>query len=78
MEHLKRIRALYYGNVSLIDKGVGRILDALDELSLDQNTLIFFTSDHGDLLGDHGAFQKSKPYEASVRVPFLMRLPGKV
>ena len=76
VEHLRRIRALYYGNVSLIDKGVGRILDALDDLGLAENTLVAFTSDHGDLLGDHGAFQKSKPYEASVRVPFLLRLLG--
>lgn len=78
MEHLKRIRALYYGNVSLIDKGVGRILDTLDDLGLADNTLVLFTSDHGELMGDHGAFQKQKPYEASARVPFLVRLPGRV
>ena len=78
LEHLKRIRALYYGNISLIDKGVGRILQALDELGLAENTLVIFASDHGELMGDHGAFQKSKPYEASMRVPFLMRLPKQV
>ncbi|MCZ6635483.1 MAG: sulfatase-like hydrolase/transferase [bacterium] len=78
MDHLKRIRALYYGNISLIDKGVGRILRALDALDLADNTLVFFASDHGELMGDHGAFQKSKPYEASMRVPLLMRLPGRV
>ncbi len=78
MDHLKRIRALYYGNISLIDKGVGRILHALDALGLADNTLVLFASDHGELMGDHGAFQKSKPYEASMRVPFLMRHPGRV
>ena len=78
IDHLKRIRSLYYGNISLIDKGVGRILDTLDELGMAENTLVIFTSDHGELLGDHGAFQKSKPYEASMRIPFLMRLPGQV
>ena len=78
MEHLKRIRALYYGNISLIDKGVGRILRALDALGLAENTLVVFASDHGEMMGDHGLFQKSKPYEASMRVPFLMRAPGRV
>jgi len=77
-EHLKRIKGLYYGNVSLIDKGVGRILDTLDELGLADNTLVFFTTDHGELMGDHGAFQKSKPYEASARIPFLVRYPNRV
>jgi arylsulfatase len=77
-EHLRRIRALYYGNVSLVDKGIGRILRALDALGMAENTLIVFTSDHGDLLGDHGLIQKSKPYEASIRVPFLLRFPGRL
>lgn len=78
MDHLKRIKALYYGNVSLIDKGVGRILQALDDLGLAGDTLVLFASDHGELMGDHGAFQKSKPYEASARIPFLARLPGRM
>ncbi|HEX2184995.1 MAG TPA: sulfatase-like hydrolase/transferase, partial [Chloroflexota bacterium] len=78
MDHLRRIRALYYGNVSLIDKGIGRILDALDELWMAEDTLVVFTSDHGEMLGDHGLMQKSKPYEASARVPFLVRFPGRV
>ena len=78
IDHLKRIKALYYGNVSLIDKGVGRILQALDDLGLAGDTLVLFTTDHGELMGDHGAFQKSKPYEASARIPFLARLPGRM
>lgn len=78
VDHLKRIKSLYYGNISLIDKGVGRILDTLDELGMAENTLVIFTSDHGELMGDHGAFQKSKPYEASTRIPFLMRMPDRV
>ena len=77
-DHLKRIKALYYGNISLIDKGVGRILKALDDLGLADNTLVLFTSDHGELMGDHGAFQKGKPYEASMRIPYLARLPGRI
>ncbi len=78
MEHLKRIKALYYGNVSLVDKGVGRILRALDALGMAEDTLVVFSSDHGEMMGDHGLMQKSKPYDASLRVPFLVRLPGRV
>ena len=78
LDHLKRIKSLYYGNVSLIDKGIGRILRALDALGMAENTLVVFASDHGEMMGDHGTFQKSKAYDASARIPFLMRLPGRV
>ena len=77
-DHLRRIKALYYGNVSLIDKGIGRILEALDTLGLAENTLVVFSSDHGEMMGDHGLMQKSKPYDASARIPFLLRFPGRV
>ena len=77
-EMLQRIKALYYANVSLIDKGVGRILDTLDKLALSENTLVIFTSDHGEHLGDYGGWGKSTPYDASARIPFLMRMPGVV
>ena len=53
-ERLQRVKVLYGGSISLIDKGVGRILRALDELGLTENTLVVFTSDHGEMLGDHG------------------------
>ena len=75
-ERLQRVKALYGGSISLIDKGVGRILRALDELGLTDNTLVVFTSDHGEMLGDQGQWQKSSPNEASARVPLLVRLPG--
>ena len=78
IDHLKRIKALYYGNVSLIDKGIGRILRALDALGMSKNTLIVFSADHGEMMGDHGLMQKSKPYDASLRVPFLARFPGRI
>ncbi len=75
---IRRIRALYHAQISLIDHGVDRILDALEALDLVDNTLVIFTSDHGEMLGDHGLWQKSQPYDPSARVPFLMRLPGRV
>ncbi len=73
---LRAIKARYYAQVSLIDKGVGRILAELERLGLVDNTLVIFASDHGEMLGDHGLWQKSSPYEASVRIPFLLRWPA--
>lgn len=78
IDHLKRIKALYWGNISLVDKGVGRILKALDQLGLAENTLVIFASDHGEMMGDHGTVGKGRPYEASMRIPFLARLPGRL
>ena len=77
-DHLRRIKGLYYGNVSLIDKGIGRILETLDTLGLAEDTIVVFSSDHGEMMGDHGLMQKSKPYDAAARVPFLLRFPGRV
>lgn len=77
-EMLRRVKALYSGSISLIDKGVGRILDTLDELGLAEDTMVVFCSDHGEMMGDHGLWQKGIPYEASVRIPMLVRYPGRV
>lgn len=75
---LRRVKALYAGSISLIDKGVGRILEALDEHGLAENTMVVFVSDHGEMMGDHGLWQKGIPYEGSVRVPMLVRMPGRI
>ncbi len=74
-EMLRRVKALYAGSISLIDKGVGRILEPLDDIGLAENTIV---SDHGEMMGDHGLWQKGIPYEGSVRVPMLVRLPGRI
>lgn len=74
---LRRLRALYYGQISHIDDGVGRILGELEKQGLAENTVVLFASDHGEMLGDHGLAHKSVPYEGSVRVPYLMRWPGR-
>jgi arylsulfatase len=76
-DRMRRIRALYYGLVSQVDEGVGRVMDELRSLGIDDNTVIIFTSDHGDMLGDHGLSQKNVPYEHSVRVPLIMHWPGR-
>lgn len=72
----KRMIADYYGLVAEVDAWIGRILDRLDELELSENTLVVFTSDHGEMLCDHGMHSKGVFYEGSVHIPMLMRLPG--
>lgn len=70
-------RAYYYSMVRLIDQQMGRILDALERSGLAENTLVIFTTDHGELLGDHGLWMKGPfHYEQLVRIPMLMRWPG--
>ncbi len=70
--------AEYYAMVTAIDDQVGRILRALDELGLAEDTILLFSSDHGDMLGSQGQRLKRKPWEESVRVPGLLRYPRKI
>jgi len=74
----RRLRELYYGAISHVDHNVGQILDTLDECGLAGNTLVIFASDHGDMLGDLGGWNKSMPNDPACRVPLLMRMPGRV
>ena len=71
----RRQRANYYGNVKIVDDAVGRIMDVLDATGQADNTLFVLTSDHGEMLGDHGFWEKRAFYEESSRVPLLMRVP---
>jgi arylsulfatase A-like enzyme len=65
-----------YGMVTMIDDGVGRIVEALQQRSLVDDTIIIFTSDHGELLGDHGLMHKGPPpYQQLRQVPFIMKGP---
>jgi len=68
----------YYDLCEQLDVELGRLLDALDEQGLAESTLVVFTSDHGDMLGSHGVFYKEHPYEESVRVPLVLRQPGRI
>jgi arylsulfatase A-like enzyme len=74
-EELKRHREAYMAAVTLIDRHLGRILDALEDADRLENTLILFTSDHGEMLGDRGLFQKHVPYDGSARVPMIAAGP---
>jgi len=76
--YVRRMRELYYAAISYVDHQIGRILEALEQARLLGNTLIIFTSDHGDLLGDYGLYQKWHPYDSCARIPLIMRYPAKV
>lgn len=71
----RRLRAQYYGNVTLVDRQVGKIMSALEKSGLSDRTIVVFTSDHGDMIGDHGLLEKRTLYEESVRIPLLFRIP---
>lgn len=74
---LLEAKAAYYAMVSFVDDEVGRILDVLDEQGLAGDTIVVFTSDHGELLGDHQLMLKGPMmFDCSVRVPLLVRWPG--
>ncbi len=76
-EQLREIIANTYGQVALIDHSVGRLLIALDEAGLAENTIVIYISDHGDWLGDHGLVLKGPMhYEGLLRVPMVFRGPG--
>ena len=71
--------AAYYAMVELIDDNVGRMLDALERSGQADDTLVIFTSDHGEMLGDHGLVLKGcRFYEGLVHVPLIMRWPGRI
>lgn len=75
-QKVRRLRELYYGAVSHVDHNVGKILQALEETHQAENTLVIFTSDHGEMLGDLGSWSKSQPTDASCRIPMICRYPG--
>ena len=76
-EQLAHMTANYYGMISLIDHSVGRILEALAAQGLADNTLVIYTTDHGDLLGNHGLYLKGPtPYEDLLRIGMIARGPG--
>lgn len=71
-EEKRRLYAGYYGNIAFIDAQVGRLV----QRAMRENAYILFTSDHGEMLGDHYLMQKNRPYEGAVHIPFVMMGPG--
>ena len=70
------MRANYAGNVSLIDDQIGEVLAVIEARGEMDNTLIAFTSDHGEMNGDHGLIYKMNFYDGALRVPLVIRSPG--
>ena len=70
--------AAYYAAITAVDDQVGRLMKTLRESGLDENTIVLFTSDHGDMLGSHGMRRKRKPHDESARVPGIIRWPARI
>ncbi len=74
-DEIRHCLAAYCANVTYLDDQVGRLLGTLDRLGLTEDTLVVYTTDHGEMAFDHGMVQKQNFFEESVRVPLLCRLP---
>lgn len=77
-DHYRKNIKDYYACISGVDEQFGRILQALKDAGLEENTIVVFTSDHGDCLGIHEEVTKNNPYEESMRVPLLIRYPSQL
>ena len=74
-EDTQRARRAYYANISYVDAQMGRVLRSLAQTGLDRNTVVVFTADHGEMLGERGLWYKYTLLEPSLRVPLVMRIP---
>ena len=72
------IIAAYYTSVRFLDRNIGVVLDKLAELGLERDTFLVYTADHGYFLGQHGRFEKHYGYDPALRVPLMMRWPGRI
>jgi arylsulfatase A-like enzyme len=68
--------AAHLGLVKLADTLIGRLFEALRETGQEENTVVLFTVDHGDLMGQHAMFQKMEMYEPAIRIPLILHVPG--
>lgn len=76
LEDQRRARVAYHGMCTFVDRQLGRILDALEQAGLSEQTIVVYTSDHGEQLGEHGMWWKHTLYEGSVGVPMLLAGQG--
>ncbi|NLF39977.1 sulfatase-like hydrolase/transferase [bacterium] len=74
-ENTRRFRELYCSAITLVDRNMAKVIAALEETGQLDNTLIIMTSDHGDMLGDNGAYDKSLPNDQAVHIPLIIRYP---
>ena len=74
---IRAMKAYYYACISFVDYQIGRILDELETTGQRDNTLIVFTTDHGEHLGDYRCFGKRSMHDTSARIPFILNMPGR-
>lgn len=72
----RKTTAGYYAHITALDQCVGRLMEMLKTSGLDKNTIVVFTSDHGDMLHSRGMLKKQRPWDESIRIPFLLRCPS--
>jgi arylsulfatase A-like enzyme len=77
-KHVDEEMRVYYAQTANIDWNLGRLMKTLDELGVADNTILVFTSDHGEMFGSHGRRAKYIFYEEATRVPFLVRWPSRI
>jgi len=75
IQQAKETLAGYYAHIAALDDCIGELLGTLKELGIENDTIFVFTSDHGDMLHSHGQMNKQRPWDESIRVPFLLRCP---
>ena len=73
---LRDLTAYYYGAVTCTDDLIGDLMDALDQNGVADNTIVVLSADHGELLGNHGTYNKDRLYEEAIRVPMIYRYPN--
>jgi len=77
-QEAQKLLAGYYAHIAALDDCVGQIVQTLRDCGIEDNTLLVFTADHGDMLLSHGQTKKQKPWDESIRVPFLLRYPQRL
>ncbi|MFP6617474.1 MAG: sulfatase, partial [Candidatus Hydrogenedentota bacterium] len=73
---LREDLAGYYAHIAALDVSIGNLMKTLEDLGIAENTIVVFTSDHGDMIGSQGQQRKQRPWDESIRIPFLIRYPG--
>lgn len=75
IEHVIESKKHYYANITFIDEMIGKIIQALKDKGMYENSIICFTSDHGDMMGDHYHWRKTYAYEGSANIPYILKWP---
>ena len=75
VEEARNSRAAYLANVEFVDEGIGQVLEWLEKSDLMDDFVVVWVSDHGDMNGDHNLWRKGYPWQESLHIPFVMKLP---